>query len=129
SAIAQTSCVGIVQGSVWWNSSGFLATTSAPAMHKPIVAIINTSFDADHTGGNAAIAAIGRSHIGVAAQEAWIMSHESAPPRQGLPPKALPTETNAGPYKKMNFVKVEGVVMWNHQQAPRAGERVRQIHD
>jgi len=129
SPIPQKSCVGIVQGCVWWNSSGFLATTSAPAMPKPIVGIINTSFDADHTGGNAAIAAIGRSHIGVAAQEAWIMSHESAPPRQGLPPKALPTETYAGPYKKLNFFNGEGVVIWHHPSAHTAGDSIVQFRE
>src|SRR5207237_5132533 len=52
SAIPQKSCAGIVQGCVWWNSSGFLATTAAPGRPKPVVGIINTSFDADHAGGN-----------------------------------------------------------------------------
>ncbi len=129
SPIPQKSCVGIVQGCAWWNSSGFLATTAAPAMPRPIVGIINTSFDSDHTGGNAAIAAIGRSHIGVAAQEAWIMSHESAPPRQGLPPGGLPTETYSGAYKKLNFFNGEGVVIWHQPVAHTAGDSIVQFRE
>src|SRR5262249_8086997 len=60
----QKSCVGRVEGCSWWNSSTFLPTTSGPAAQKPIVGIINTSFDPDHMGGNAALSAAGRSHIG-----------------------------------------------------------------
>src|SRR5207237_10674689 len=80
-------------------------------------------------GGNPAIAAAGRSHIGIAAQEAWIMSHESAPPRQGLPPEALPTETYSGPYKKLNFFNGEGVVIWHQPSAHTAGDSIVQFRE
>jgi len=125
----QRSCVGVVQGCLWWNSSGFLATTAAPAAPKPIVGIINTSFDADHAGGNAALARAGRSHIGVAPQEAWIISHESAPPRQGFPSEALPTETYSGPYKKLNYFNGEGVVVWHPPAAHTAGDSMVQFRE
>jgi len=76
----QQSCVGIVEGCAWWSSSTFMPTTVAPPAPKPIVGIINTSFDPDHMGGNAVMAAAGRSHVGVAPQEAWIITHENANP-------------------------------------------------
>src|SRR5665213_3686636 len=81
-AMPQKSCVGIVQGGLWWNSSTFLPTTAAPPAPKPIVGIVNTSFDADHMGGNVAFSAAGRSHVGLAPQDAWIMAHEKATSHQ-----------------------------------------------
>ena len=133
SPIPQKSCVGIVTGCVWWNSSSFLGTTSAPPAPKPIVGIINTSFDPDHMGGNAAIAAAGRSHIGLAAQEAWIIAHENAPPRQSreqaIQQEALPTETYAEDYKKLNFFNGEGVVIWHQPKAHTDGDSVVQFRE
>src|SRR5579862_1481146 len=96
----QRSCVGVVEGCTWWSSATFLPTTSAPPAPKPIVGIINTSFDADHIGGNPALAAAGRSHVGLAPQNAWIMAHEKAPlhvnKNAPVPPEALPNEAFEG---------------------------------
>ncbi len=133
SPMAQKSCVGVVSGCLWWNSSEFLSVTSAPPRPKPIVGIINTSFDPDHMGGNAAIAAAGRSHIGLAAQEAWIIAHKDAPPRQGKGPAiqgaALPSETYSEAYKKLNFFNGEGVVIWHQPKAHTAGDSVVQFRE
>jgi cyclase len=129
SPLPQKSCVGVVQGCAWWNNSSFLATTAAPPVPKPIVGIINTSFDPDHVGGNAAIAAAGRSHVGIASQPAWIMSHGNAPPQEGVPPEALPTETYQEPYKKLNFFNGEGVVLWHLPSAHTAGDTVVQFRE
>jgi cyclase len=129
----QKSCVGIVQGCVWWNSSTFLPTTAAPPAPKPIVGIINTSFDADHMGGNAAIAAAGRSHVGLAPQDAWIIAHEKAPSHHGkgapVPPEALPTETYDGTSFKLNFFNGEGVVLWHLPAAHTDGDTIVQFRE
>jgi cyclase len=129
----QKSCVGIVNGCAWWNSSEFLATTSAPPAPKPLVGIINTSSDPDHMGGNAAMAATGRSHIGLAAQEAWSISHQNAMPRKGrasvIPAEGLPTETYDEEYKKLNFFNGEGVVIWHRPKAHTDGDSVVQFRE
>ena len=129
----QKSCVGIVQGCGWWNSSTFLPTTSAPPAPKPIVGIVNTSFDADHIGGNATLASAGRSHVGLAAQNAWIITHEKAPTHQpkGSPvaAAALPTETYDGLSFKLNFFNGEGVVLWHLPAAHTDGDTVVQFRE
>ena len=133
SRMPQKSCVGIVQGCSWWNSSTFLPTTSAPAAPKPIVGIVNTSFDADHMGGNAAFAAAGRSHVGLAAQDAWIIAHEKAPSHQpkgaASAPAALPNETYEGQNFKLNFFNGEGVVLWHVPAAHTDGDTVVQFRE
>jgi len=132
----QKSCVGIVRGCDWWNSSTFLAATAAPPAPKPIVGIINTSFDADHMGGNAVLAAAGRSHVGLAPQNAWIMAHENSNPsvRTGkvptsVPPTALPTETYAGKSFKLNYFNGEGVVLWHLPAAHTDGDTIVQFRE
>jgi len=129
----QKSCVGIVQGCSWWNSSTFLPTTSAPAAPKPIVGIINTSFDADHMGGNVAVSAAGRSHVGLAPLDAWIMAHEKAPTHQPksspLPLAAGPTEAYEGDSFKLNFFNGEGVVLWHLPAAHTDGDTVVQFRE
>jgi glyoxylase-like metal-dependent hydrolase (beta-lactamase superfamily II) len=133
SRVPQKSCVGIVQGCSWWNSSTFLPTTAAPAAPKPIVGIVNTSFDADHMGGNAAVAAAGRSHVGLAAQNAWIIAHEKAPSHQPkgspVPPAALPSETYEGGSFKLNFFNGEGVVLWHMPAAHTDGDTIVQFRE
>ena len=129
----QKSCVGIVSGCSWWNSSTFLPTTAAPAAPKPIVGIINTSFDADHMGGNVAVAAAGRSHIGIAPLDAWIMAHEKAPshvPKSSpLPLAAGPTEAYEGDSFKLNFFNGEGVVLWHMPAAHTDGDTIVQFRE
>jgi cyclase len=129
----QKSCVGVVQGCSWWNSSTFLPTTSAPPAPKPIVGIINTSFDADHMGGNVAVSAAGRSHIGIQPLEAWIMAHEKAPSHQPksspLPLAAGPTEAYEGDSFKLNFFNGEGVVLWHMPAAHTDGDTLVQFRE
>jgi glyoxylase-like metal-dependent hydrolase (beta-lactamase superfamily II) len=129
----QKSCVGVVQGCAWWNSSTFLPTTAAPAAPKPIVGIINTSFDPDHMGGNVAVAAAGRSHVGIAPLEAWIMAHEKAPshvPKSApLPTAAGPTEAYEGDSFKLNFFNGEGVVLWHMPAAHTDGDTIVQFRE
>ena len=127
----QKSCVGIVQGCSWWNSSTFLPTTAAPAAPKPIVGIVNTSFDADHMGGNAAFAAAGRSHVGLAPQDAWIIAHEKATSHQTkaspIASAALPSESYEGESFKLNFFNGEGVVLWHMPAAHTDGDTIVQF--
>jgi cyclase len=129
----QKSCVGLVQGCSWWNSSTFLQMTAAPPAPKPIVGIINTSFDADHMGGNAVFSSAGRSHIGLAAQDAWIMAHEKAPSHQPkgspLPSAALPSEAYEGASFKLNFFNGEGVVLWHMPAAHTDGDTIVQFRE
>jgi len=56
------SCVGVSQGCQWWGSSELLPTTAGTRTPRPIVGIVNTSDDPDHVGGNAIIAAAGRTY-------------------------------------------------------------------
>ena len=129
----QKSCVGIVQGCSWWNSSTFLPTTSGPAAPKPLVGIVNTSFDADHMGGNAVFSAAGRSHIGTAPQDAWIMAHEKATSHQSktspIPSNALPSESYEGESFKLNFFNGEGVVLWHMPAAHTDGDTIVQFRE
>ncbi len=129
----QKSCVGIVLGCSWWNSSTFLPTTAAPPAPKPVVGIINTSFDADHMGGNAALSAAGRSHVGLAPQDAWIIAHERAtshqPKASPIPPAALPSQSYEGESFKLNFFNGEGVVLWHMPAAHTDGDTIVQFRE
>ena len=129
----QKSCVGLVEGCSWWNSSTFIPTTAGPPAPKPIVGIINTSFDAGHMGGNAALSAAGRSHIGLAAQDAWIMAHEKAtshlPKGSSVPSAAMPSEAYDGASFKLNFFNGEGVVLWHPAAAHTDGDTIVQFRE
>ena len=132
----QQSCVGgfgFGQGCSSWNSSTFIPTTGGPPPPKPIVGIINTSFDPDHMGGNAALSAAGRSHIGLAPQAAWIMAHEKAashlPKGSSVPSAALPSEAYEGSNFKLNFFNGEGVVLWHMPAAHTDGDTIVQFRE
>jgi cyclase len=129
----QKSCVGVVQGCTWWNSSTFLPTTAAPPAPKPIVGIVNTSFESDHMGGNARIAAAGRSHVSTAPQNAWIIAHEKAPSHQPkdspIASDALPSESYDGDSFKLNYFNGEGVVLWHLPAAHSDGDTVVQFRE
>ena len=126
SGTPQKSCLGIVQGCQWWQGSTFLSTTVAPPAPRPIAGIINTSFDPDHMGGNAALAAASTKFGARLAPGAWIIAHENATLRQGKPIKvaaeALPTESFFGDEKKLNFFNGEGVVVRHHPAAHTDGD-------
>lgn len=98
--VPQQSCVGLAQGCTWWDGSKFLSTTVSPPPPRRIAGIINTSFDADHVGGNFAIATAGASYGARVGEPAWIIAHENAPTQAPktpvLPAEAMPTETYFG---------------------------------
>lgn len=135
SGIPPRSCVGVTQGCSWWSSSNFLSATSAPPAPRPIAAIINTSVDADHIGGNAAIASAGRT-FGVrnlfdrAQLGAWIVAHENVSTRlspkgvPSVPAAALPSEVYFGDEKKLNFFNGEGVVVTHIPRAHTDGDNI-----
>jgi cyclase len=126
------SCVGVVQGCTWWNSSNLLPTTVAPPAPKPIAGIINTSYDADHIGGNEKIAAAGRTfgvrNLTATPLGAWIVAHENVATRlsPGGEPSvaagALPNESYFGDEKKLNFFNGEGVVVMHVDKAHTDGD-------
>jgi cyclase len=135
SGVPPRSCVGATAGCTWWSSSNFQAATVAPPAPRPIAAIINTSADADHIGGNAVLAAAGRtfgvrnlldrSQIG-----AWIVAHENVVTRLSpkgvptVPPGALPSEVYFGAEKKLNFFNGEGVVVTHLAKAHSDGDSI-----
>ena len=132
SGMPQRSCVGIVQGCTWWNSSNLLPTTVGPPAPRPIAGIINTSVDADHIGGNEKIAAAGRTfgvrNLANAPLGAWIVAHENVTARLSpagepkVPAGALPDETYFGDEKKLNFFNGEGIVITHVEAAHTDGD-------
>ena len=136
SGMPQRGCVGAAQHcSSWWSSSNFLSATVAPPAPRPIAAIVNTSVDADHIGGNAAVAMAGRT-FGVrnlfdrAQLGAWIVAHENVATRlspkgvPSVPASALPSEVYFGDEKKLNFFNGEGVVVIHIPRAHTDGDSI-----
>jgi glyoxylase-like metal-dependent hydrolase (beta-lactamase superfamily II) len=134
SGMPQRSCVGVVQGCTWWNSSNLLAATVAPPAPRPIASIINTSLDADHIGGNEKIAAAGRTfgvrNLPNASIPAWIVAHENVAARLSragqstVASGALPDEVYFGSEKKLNFFNGEGVVVTHVDAAHTDGDSI-----
>ena len=132
SGMPQRSCVGIVQGCTWWNSSNLLPATVGPPAPRPIAGIINTSLDADHIGGNEKIAAAGRTfgvpNLANTQPHAWIVAHENVTARLSpageptVPGGALPSEIYFGDEKKLNFFNGEGVVITHVETAHTDGD-------
>jgi len=118
-AMPEPSCVGVVSGCPWWNSSQFLPITAAPPAPRPIIGIINTSSDADRIGGNARLSTAGKS-FGVRnaanVTNAWIVAHENvASAMSKLTPApaadAMPSESYFGADKKLNYINGEPVIV------------------
>jgi glyoxylase-like metal-dependent hydrolase (beta-lactamase superfamily II) len=135
SGVPPRSCVGVTTGCTWWSSSNFLSATVAPPAPRPIAAIVNTSAGADHIGGNAALAAAGRT-FGVrnlldrSQLGSWIVAHENVATRLSpkgvptVPPAALPSEVYFGAEKKLNFFNGEGVVVTHIPRAHSDGDSI-----
>ena len=128
SGMPQQSCVGIVRCQ-WWDASRFLGTTASPAAPRPIIGIVNTSFDPDHIGGNAVVMNAGRSYGARSGEGAWIIAHENVLRRKGqsVPAGAEPTEVYFGSDKKLNFINGEGVVVWHRPASHTDGDSVVQF--
>jgi len=114
--------------------ASFLGTVASPAPPKPIQFIINTSADADHTGGNAKIAAAGTTigggpglgqFVGVVKESAMIYAHENVLERMSaakIPTAALPTESYPGDFKQ--YFNGEGIHLIHQKNAHSDGDTI-----
>jgi glyoxylase-like metal-dependent hydrolase (beta-lactamase superfamily II) len=112
--------------------ASFLGTVASPAPPKPIQYIVNTSADADHTGGNAKIAAAGTTYgggpglgqfVGVVKESATIYAHENVLERMSaakIATAALPTESYPGDFKQ--FFNGEGIHLIHVKNAHSDGD-------
>jgi len=128
---APNNCAGVrCAGSPFgWSSPSLNARISSPARPKPIRYIINTSIDADHSGGNARLAELPKDSkilgvtfppVGVA-PSANVISHENVLNRMSAPKPGAkdetavdsaqwPTDTfHTAKYKLSEFFNGEGV--------------------
>jgi cyclase len=104
----------------------YLGTIASPAPSKPIQFIVNTSADADHTGGNAGVAQSGTTFGGgpglgafqaVVKESAMVYAHENVLARMSaakIPTAGQPTETYIKDLKQ--FFNGEGI-QFIHQPA------------
>jgi len=131
-AVAARPCAGIgCSGNAF---ASFLGTVASPAPPKPIQYIVNTSADADHTGGNAKIAAAGTTFgggpglgqfVGVVRVSATIYAHENVLERMSaakIPTAALPTESYPDDFKQ--FFNGEGIHLIHWKGAHSDGDTV-----
>jgi cyclase len=131
-------CVGLhcPSNPFGWTSPGMNAIISSPAPPKPIRFIINTSVDADHTGGNeklsqlpadAKIVGVTFPPVGVA-PSATVIAHETILDRMTeakAPSDALPTETyHVASYKLSEFFNGEGIKIYHEPAAHTDGDSI-----
>ncbi|HUK35923.1 MAG TPA: MBL fold metallo-hydrolase [Vicinamibacterales bacterium] len=114
--------------------ASLLGTIASPAPPKPIQYIIDTSADADHTGGNAKIAAAGTTYgggpglgqfVGVVKESATIYAHENVLERMSaakIATAALPTESYPSDFKQ--FFNGEGIHLLHVQNAHSDGDSI-----
>jgi glyoxylase-like metal-dependent hydrolase (beta-lactamase superfamily II) len=140
---APNRCVGLYcpQAPFGWTSPGLNAVISSPAPPKPIRYIINTSMDAEHTGGNALLSELPPDSPILAVTfppitvipTATVIAHEnvfvrmSQPDETGEAPtplRAWPTETfHVRSYELSHFFNGEGVKIY-HQPANTDGNSI-----
>ena len=132
------SCPGVFSA-FGWSSPEFNGTTVARAPAKPIRYIINTSIDAEHTGGNGTLRLAGTSLTGGnvvgaisdAGEGAAILAHDNVLVRMSeqaygdgsISTDALPTETYLeDSYKLSHFFNGEGVQLFHLPAAHTDGD-------
>lgn len=122
-----------------WSSPSLNARIGSPARPKPIRYIINTSIDADHSGGNARLAELPKDSkilgvtfppVGVA-PTANVISHENVLNRMSeqkgkdtaVPSAQWPTDTfHIAKYKLSEFFNGEGVQVMHQENAHTDGD-------
>ena len=122
-----------------WASPSFNAVVASPAPPRPIRYVINTSAAAEHTGGNAQLAAAGffqrrgGTNLLGAPANASIIAHEnvliamSSRDRAGddVAPEAWPTDTYFYRYQKLSeYFNGEGVVIYHEPAANTDGDSI-----
>jgi glyoxylase-like metal-dependent hydrolase (beta-lactamase superfamily II) len=137
-APAPNKCVGLhcPSNPFGWTSPGMNAIIASPAPPKPIRFIVNTSVDAEHTGGNeklsqlpadAKIVGVTFPPVGVA-PSATVIAHETILDRMTqakAPSDALPTDTyHAASYKLSEFFNGEGIKIYHEPAAHTDGDSI-----
>jgi cyclase len=114
--------------------ASFLGTVASPAPPKPIQYVINTNADADHTGGNAKVAAAGTTFgggpglgqfVGVVKDSATIYAHENVLERMSaakIATASLPTESYPADFKQ--FFNGEGIHLIHIRNAHSDGDSI-----
>lgn len=134
-------CVGLhcPDSPYGWTSPSLNAIINSPAPPKPIRFIINTSVDADHTGGNERLSQLPADSkiVGVTfppvgiAPGATVIAHENVLKRMSEPlPGEKPAPVNAQPtdtyhtdgYKLSEFFNGEGVRIYHQAAAHTDGD-------
>jgi cyclase len=114
--------------------ASLLGTIASPAPPKPIQYIVNTTMDADHTGGNAKVAAAGNTYgggpglgqfVGIVKDSATIYAHENVLERMSaakIATASLPTESYPNDFKQ--FFNGEGIHLIHVKNAHSDGDTI-----
>jgi len=144
SPVAPNRCMGTrCPGAYEWSSPFMNSVVSSPEPAKPIRYIINTSVDADHTGGNEKLAAAGTFYVGGCIGAgcelhrldtlAPVIAHEKVLDRMSTPPAGqTPRPTQAWPtdtyhrefYKLTSYFNGEPVVVYHEPAAHSDGDSI-----
>jgi glyoxylase-like metal-dependent hydrolase (beta-lactamase superfamily II) len=144
SPVTPNRCMGAhCPGTYEWSSPFINSIISSPEPPKPIRYIIDTSVDADHTGGNEKLAAAGTFYIGgciTAGCElhrldtlAAVIAHENVLNRMSMPAgteparpdQAWPTDTyHREFYKLTSYFNGEPVVVYHEPAAHTDGDSI-----